>query len=335
MRRILAVLSVSVLAACGGEAFVDEEEVAEEPGQDEQMLGSVRPLVDDGTAISREAWGARPAGTCRAIEAPTRVTIHHVGGSVGDTVTWLRNADYQTRVGKGWCDQMYHFAIARDGKVYEMVSSGRRGAHVDGQNTKNLGIVLLGNFQTETPTPQMLASLQNLLRGVRRVYSIPSSRVAIKGHFELAPTACPGTNVKSRLDAVVAAAAGSTTTPTQPPVTTPPAGCGVLASGAQLGRGQAVTSCDGRFQFVHQADGNVVLYQGAKVLWHAGTNGRSTSVLAMQGDGNLVLYAPSGTAVWHAGTFNRPGARLALQDDGNAVVYQGASAVWSTGTCCH
>jgi hypothetical protein len=55
----------------------------------------------------------------------------------------------------------------------------------------------------------------------------------------------------------------------------------------------------------------------------------------MQGDGNLVLYAPGGGAWWAAGTHNHPGAFLAVQDDGNVVVYAAdRRALWSTGTCC-
>ena len=110
----------------------------------------------------------------------------------------------------------------------------------------------------------------------------------------------------------------------------PPA-CGALDSGAALGRGQAIHSCNGRYTFVHQTDGNVVLYDGGRAIWDLHTNGRSTSALVMQGDGNLVLYN-GGSAVWSAGTNPNAGAFLAMQDDGNAVIYGHNGAVWSSGT---
>ena len=123
--------------------------------------------------------------------------------------------------------------------------------------------------------------------------------------------------------------------PPPPPPPAPPAaptvGCGTLATGAALGRGQSVTSCGGRFTLVHQGDGNVVLYDGGVAIWHTHTNGRATTTFVMQGDGNLVLYN-GGTALWNSGTSGHSGATLAVQDDGNAVIYAGGRAWWVSGT---
>lgn len=109
--------------------------------------------------------------------------------------------------------------------------------------------------------------------------------------------------------------------------------CGVLAPGAVLGRGQQITSCNGRLRLTHQTDGNVVLYDQVGWTWQTGTSGRSdTTGLAMQTDGNLVLYASTG-AIWFSRTAGHNNARLVLQDDGNLVIYNTAGqAVWSTGT---
>jgi hypothetical protein len=55
----------------------------------------------------------------------------------------------------------------------------------------------------------------------------------------------------------------------------------------------------------------------------------------MQGDGNFVVYA-GGVGVWSSGTAGNPGAYLAMQTDGNLVVYSPADvSLWSSGTCCH
>jgi GH25 family lysozyme M1 (1,4-beta-N-acetylmuramidase) len=114
-----------------------------------------------------------------------------------------------------------------------------------------------------------------------------------------------------------------------------PTGCGVLAWGKSLTRGESHASCGGRFTFVHQTDGNVVLYDNSvhQAMWATHTNGRSTSVLAMQEDGNLVLYAPGGHAIWASGTNGKEGAYLVVQDDGNTVIYApGHSPIWATHT---
>ncbi len=107
--------------------------------------------------------------------------------------------------------------------------------------------------------------------------------------------------------------------------------CGSLHSNGVLSRGQAIHSCSGRYTFVHQTDGNVVLYDGSTPLWNSRTNGRATSSLVMQGDGNLVLYN-GGSAVWASGTNGHADAFLAMQDDGNAVIYGAGGAVWASGT---
>ena len=43
--------------------------------------------------------------------------------------------------------------------------------------------------------------------------------------------------------------------------------CGALHGGETLDHDDSVSSCDGRFLFVHQADGNVVLYGDGRALW--------------------------------------------------------------------
>lgn len=123
--------------------------------------------------------------------------------------------------------------------------------------------------------------------------------------------------------------------PPPPPVTPPAPGCGRLVPGQQLSPNQTLSSCDGRFRLVMQGDGNLVLYQGGRALWHTSTNGRGGHQAVMQGDGNFVLYTAGSAPLFHTHTNGRPGSYLALQNDGNLVVYQGGTARWNSGTCCH
>ena len=99
--------------------------------------------------------------------------------------------------------------------------------------------------------------------------------------------------------------------------------CGILQPDETLERGESVSSCNGQYRFVHQTDGNVVLYGPSGALWASGTAGLATNTLLMQSfDGNLALYGPSG-AVWDAnsrgGISTGPDGSLAIQDDGNVV----------------
>ncbi|MCL2013232.1 MAG: S8 family serine peptidase [Cystobacterineae bacterium] len=69
------------------------------------------------------------------------------------------------------------------------------------------------------------------------------------------------------------------------------------------------------------------LYSGQKVF---SPNGLYT--LAMQADGNLVLYDSKGLANWAACGGGASGVRAAMQEDGNLVLYSGTKPIWSTQT---
>ena len=52
-------------------------------------------------------------------------------------------------------------------------------------------------------------------------------------------------------------------------------------------------------------------------------------MLAMQGDGNLVLYSDN-QPVWYTHTEGHPGAYLMIQNDSNMVVYDvNGAPIWS------
>ena len=98
--------------------------------------------------------------------------------------------------------------------------------------------------------------------------------------------------------------------------------------------GDAVASCDGRFVFVVQGDGNVVLYDAfGTALWNTHTQGEPNVALVLMENGELVLFGPEWSVLWRSHTDGQTGASLAVQDDGNVVLYGPAGAAWSTGTC--
>ena len=130
-----------------------------------------------------------------------------------------------------------------------------------------------------------------------------------------------------------------------PPPTSPP-GSPAPDHGGSAGRtdlmlpgdvmrpGDAVRSNDGRFEFVYQGDGNLVLYQHGTPLWASGTHGRAPGAVVMQHDGNFVMYDTNDVPVWSCGgSYGYAGAWLIVQDDGNVVIYSEVGVpLWNTGT---
>ncbi|MFV0459682.1 MAG: hypothetical protein ACK5MT_13030 [Actinomycetales bacterium] len=113
----------------------------------------------------------------------------------------------------------------------------------------------------------------------------------------------------------------------------------------EFGVGHFMQSANGRYRLIVQADGNLVLYSPSRAIWWTGTSGGGAH-LNHQTDNNVVLYNASGRALWSTRTGSTNASDnwyhrsvLALQDDGNLVLYKesdttasGYRAVWSSGT---
>lgn len=82
-----------------------------------------------------------------------------------------------------------------------------------------------------------------------------------------------------------------------------------------------------------QQDGNLVVYRDGIAKWQAEgawPNGRR---VAMEADGNFVLYGEDNRKIWESKTLGNPGSFLAVQDDGNVVIYKpGGIPIWHTNT---
>jgi hypothetical protein len=106
-------------------------------------------------------------------------------------------------------------------------------------------------------------------------------------------------------------------------------GVGGLAAGQKLTSGNAVRSPNGTYSLQQQTDGNLVLYRGRTPLWSSKTSGTGVFSL-MQTDGNLVVYRGT-KALWSTSTGGHAGASLAVQDDGNLVIYgKDHRVVWAS-----
>lgn len=96
--------------------------------------------------------------------------------------------------------------------------------------------------------------------------------------------------------------------------------------------GYYVQSADGRVLLAMQGDGNLVLRAASdnRPLWSTHTLG--SNYARMQADGNFVVYTNDGRPLWATAT-QGSGNYLAIQADGNLVVYTSAGVpIWASHT---
>jgi outer membrane protein assembly factor BamB len=109
----------------------------------------------------------------------------------------------------------------------------------------------------------------------------------------------------------------------------------VLGNGEWLLVGQSLWSPDGSVEFKCQGDGKVAVYaRGSCVFQNTAEQRNDVKGVKMQEDGNLVLYTHDGTAIWHTDTSAGKGnttTTLAVQNDGNVVLYNG-TPIWASET---
>lgn len=177
--------------------------------------------------IPRSEWGARsPGKICGNVVAPYRMAIHHTYSPAtdgADAASAMRGMQAYHMDTQGWCDIGYHFVVSQAGKIYQGRSDERRpGAHVGNQNSGNVGICLIGNFQpgystSRQPSETQLKAAGRIVGWVHQTYNIPLNRTAVKGHREHAgqSTTCPGDSLLNKIPTILSyAAGGSGTTPT-------------------------------------------------------------------------------------------------------------------------
>jgi len=203
-----------------------------------QGLGTLRQaLAPRDLVIPREEWGARNPGLiCNNPVDIYRISVHHTASPEddgGDPALRMRQIQAYHIDNNGWCDIGYHFVVSQSGLIFEARRDERApAAHVANQNTGNVGICFIGNYEVaEVPDAQFNAAAR-IMGWVRTTYGVPGNRDVIRGHQEWPgqQTACPGRNLLARLDALIALSEGGV----EPPPPPPPEGVAVDFSAAWL-----------------------------------------------------------------------------------------------------
>jgi N-acetylmuramoyl-L-alanine amidase len=107
---------------------------------------------------------------------------------------------------KGWLKIGYHYVIDLDGNVEKGRPDDMPGAHVEGYNSRSLGIVYVGGLADDgktpkdTRTPAQIAALTKLVRELHAKHP----NAVIQGHrdFPKVAKACPSFDVKGWLHTI-------------------------------------------------------------------------------------------------------------------------------------
>jgi len=189
----------------------------------------VKPI----TIIPRTAWGARThrTGANYSYEnigkTPEQyydtIVIHHSGNAKHFPTVKEIQDEHMDQMDKA--DIGYHFAVDKDGKIYEGRPIDIKGAHVDQANTGKIGIVLLGDLSTDNAginqgilgairlnfeerdgddhiTDKMRNAVLSLCIHLDRLYKIE----IVAGHMEIASSShtderyCPGNLTMEKME---------------------------------------------------------------------------------------------------------------------------------------
>lgn len=196
-----------------------------------------RSICNEPPNIDQSIWRNSPTTLPPPTVTPTEtevnhVIVHHSAGSntnsnYQDVVRAIYIQHTQTN---GWDDIGYNYLIAQDGTLFKgRDSQGNfdhdnvRGAHMCNKNNNTMAICLLGNYETTSPSENMLATLDALVAWKLEKENIsafgssthaigpssanlPDAELAhIAGHRDgCSPgyTVCPGQNVYEKLDSI-------------------------------------------------------------------------------------------------------------------------------------
>ena len=87
-----------------------------------------------------------------------------------------------------------------------------------------------------------------------------------------------------------------------------------------------------RLELTLTRNGDLVLLDQGRTVWHADSGGSRGRLLVFQADGHLVLYSSTNATVWSSKTAGNNGAILVLRADGNVVITADGRTLWQTGT---
>ena len=122
--------------------------------------------------------------TKRALSRVEYIVVHHSGTTSGSPKAFAR---YQINH-NDWPGIGYHFVIDTDGSIYVTNPIDVLSYHVLRNNTKCIGICMVGNFNKTRPSVLQLNKMDELIGSIQMI--MPD--LYVKGHRDFKDTSCPG-----------------------------------------------------------------------------------------------------------------------------------------------
>ncbi len=112
-----------------------------------------------------------PSGNCPqqtnpTYTNPTHIIVHHSATNYGSGTNYALVVqsywDYHVN-NHGWSDIGYNWLVDPNGIIYEGRGDGVQGAHFSCMNSGTMGVCVIGNFESATPTYETISALENLI----------------------------------------------------------------------------------------------------------------------------------------------------------------------------
>jgi hypothetical protein len=120
----------------------------------------------------------------RSMDRVDGIVIHH-SATRGQSLRSMAEFHVEQR---GWNGIGYHYAVGWDGTIFHLNDAERLTNHTAGANSRNIGVVMVGNLH-DNPVPQAQRdAVRNLVYYLREVHAIHR----VQPHRAFKSTACPG-----------------------------------------------------------------------------------------------------------------------------------------------
>ena len=128
-----------------------------------------------------------------------KIIVHCSASKFGDAATIKKWHTDPKPLGNAWDDIGYHYVIKRNGEIELGRPIEQIGAHCFGQNSRSIGICLIGNptyiGESKVFTDEQMNSLRVLCHTLIIKELLPID--CVRGHNDFSDKVCPGFHVQN------------------------------------------------------------------------------------------------------------------------------------------